>query len=163
MASPIWKKPAPALLRTAAIPAIGGALAIGLMALAARLSGHPVLSYPFTTSIVLVMAAPQSRPARPRNVVVGHLASAAAGLVTVALLGPSDLSAAIGVGLAIALMVAADALHPPAGINALMPSYLPLDWQFLVMPVGLGALALVLFAKAYHRLAGTGSNDGGLT
>jgi CBS-domain-containing membrane protein len=121
------------------------------------------LAFPFTTSIVLVMAAPQSRPARPWNVVIGHLSSASAGLVSVALLGQGDLAAAIGVGVAIAVMITADALHPPAGINALMPSYRPLDWQFLLMPVGLGAVALVLFARVYHRLAGTGANDGGLT
>ena len=145
-------------LRSAGVSALGGAAAIGAMVLAARLTGHPALSFPFTTSIVLVMAAPESRPARPWNVVVGHVVSAVAGLAVVALFGQGDLAASIGVGLAIAMMVLADALHPPAGINALMPAYLPLDWSFAVMPVFPGAVALVVFAKLFHRLVGTREN-----
>ena len=141
-------------LRKAAWPAVGGASAIGLMVTTARYVGHPAISFPFTTSIVLVMAAPESRPARPWNLVAGHVLSAIAGLAAVAALGPGDTAAALGVGIAIALMIASDALHPPAGINASMPAYLPLDWHFVVMPVAVGAVGLVLFARAFHRLTG---------
>lgn len=126
------------------------------MVTSARLSGHPALTFPFTTSIVLVTAAPESRPARPWSVVAGHLISAVAGLVCVAALGQGDAAAIIGVGTAIALMISIDALHPPAGINALMPAYLPLDWNFLVMPVASGAVVLVIFAHLLHRFFGSG-------
>lgn len=140
---------------------MGGASAIGLMVTSARYTGHPAISFPFTTSIVLVMAAPESRPARPWNVVGGHVLSALTGLGTVAVLGQGDLAAALGVGIAIAAMIVSDALHPPAGINALMPAYLPLDWHFLVMPVAVGSVGLVLFARAFHRLAGRPDDPNG--
>jgi len=155
-----WKMRSIALLRSAGLPAIGGAMAVAVMVLAARFTAHPALTFPFTTSIVLVMAAPESRPARPWNVVVGHVASAMAGLAAVALFGQGELAASVGVGLAIAVMIVVDALHPPAGINALMPAYLVLDWHFVVMPVAIGAVALVLFAGLNHRLAGTGPRGG---
>jgi CBS-domain-containing membrane protein len=133
------------------------------MVLSARFTAQAALSFPFTTSTVLVMAAPESRPARPWNVVVGHAVSAVSGLVAVALFGQGDLAASLGVGLAIAAMILADALHPPAGINALMPAYLALDWHFVVMPVAIGAVALVVFAKVFHRLTGTGEATEGIT
>ncbi|MDB5569761.1 MAG: hypothetical protein JWN93_944 [Hyphomicrobiales bacterium] len=136
------------------VPALGGALGIGLMVGLADAASLPVTLAPFTTSIVLLMAAPASAYARARNVVGGHVLSALAGLLVALVAGDSPWMAAPAVGLAIAAMQATDTMHPPAGINALIMVVAHPSWTFVLMPAGLGALILVAFAWSYHRAAG---------
>ncbi|HEY8580470.1 MAG TPA: HPP family protein, partial [Beijerinckiaceae bacterium] len=118
-----------------ALPALGGALGIALMIGLADAAHLPLTLAPFTTSIVLVMAAPRSPYARPRNVFFGHLISALAGLFVVAVAGDSAWLAAPAVGLAIAAMQATDTMHPPAGINALIMATAHPGLGFVVAPV----------------------------
>lgn len=134
--------------------AVGGALGIAVMTTLAHASGQPLMMVPFATSIVLVMGSPEAPPARPRAIVGGHVLSAFAGIVCAAILGDAFWVAAVGVGLAIALMHAADAFHPPAGISPLIITSAHATPLFLVTPVLAGALILVAFAFAYHRLSG---------
>ena len=109
---------------------------------------------PFATSIVLVMGSPEAPPAAPRAVVGGHLLSATAGIACALLFGDAFWVPALGVGLAIALMHACDAFHPPAGISPLIIANTHVTPLFLLSPVLAGALILVAFALAYHRLSG---------
>jgi CBS-domain-containing membrane protein len=142
----------PGRVRRAAVTAIGGGLGITLMVALAALSGQHLEAVPFTTSIVLVMAAPESAPAQPRAILGGHLLCALAGLVVWLCFGANPWAAGLAVGLAIAAMQLTDTLHPPAGINALLFVTLKLSWYFVLMPVAAGALILVGFAFCYHRL-----------
>lgn len=132
--------------------AVGAAVAIGIMEVLARLAGEPLARVPFVTSIVLVMAMPESDGARPYAVIAGHVLSAASGLVTLALLGAGEAPAAIAVGVAVLLMQAARAFHPPAGIGAMLVATqgLPLHW--ILSPVLAGALLLVVYGTLWLRL-----------
>ncbi len=103
-------------LYRAFITAVGGGVGIGVMIGLARWAEIPLLIVPFTTSNVLVMAAPESTQARPRNIVGGHLLSALCGLGVVILLGNNPWLAALAVGLSIAL-IAADRHAASAGWN----------------------------------------------
>ncbi len=133
--------------------AVGGALGIAVMTTLAHASGQPLMMVPFATSIVLVMGSPEAPPAKPRAVVGGHVLSALAGIVCAAMFGDAFWVSALGFGLAIALMHTADAFHPPAGISPLIITSAHATPLFLVMPVLTGALILVAFAFAYHRLS----------
>lgn len=132
--------------------AVGAAIAIGIMEALARLAGEPLARVPFVTSIVLVMALPGSDGARPYAVIGGHLLSAASGLVALAVLGAGETPAAVAVGVAVLLMQAARALHPPAGIGAMLVATqgLPLHW--ILSPVLAGALLLVVYGALWLRL-----------
>ena len=66
----------------------------------------PYAVVPFVTSIILVLAAPGSPQAQPRNILGGHIISAVAGIVVLLLLGSTGWFAAIAVGLAVGAMVA---------------------------------------------------------
>jgi CBS-domain-containing membrane protein len=136
------------------VRALGGALGIAIMSTLAHASGQPLMMVPFATSIVLVMGSPEAPPARPRAIVGGHLLSAFAGIVCATLLGDAFWVSAIGVGLAIVLMHATDSFHPPAGISPLIITSVHATPLFLLTPVLSGALILVGFAFAYHRLSG---------
>ena len=137
-----------------AVRAVGGALGIAIMTTLAHAAGAPLMMVPFATSIVLVMGSPEAAPARPRAVVAGHVLSASAGVVCASLLGDAFWVSATGVGAAIALMQACDAFHPPAGISPLIITGAHATPLFILSPVLTGALILVAFAFAYHRLSG---------
>jgi len=117
--------------------------------LAAR---YPLAIIPFATSIVLVIGAPDAKPAQPRALVGGHVVSTVVGLAVLGLTGPQAWAAAAAVGLAILAMYVSDTFHPPAGINPLLVVSNGLGWSFLLAPVLAGALLLLLFAYAWHRL-----------
>lgn len=137
-----------------AVRAAGGAIGIGLMTALAYAAGQPLMMVPFATSIVLVMASPEALPARPRCIVGGHLLSASSGVACVLLFGDALWVPALGVGLAIAAMQATDTFHPPAGISPLIITNAHATALFILSPVLAGALILVAYAYAYHRLTG---------
>jgi CBS-domain-containing membrane protein len=140
--------------RRVVVAALGGAIAVAGMATLGEIFGIALNSLPFVTSIVMVISAPESPHAQPRNILFGHILSATAGVAVAATLGAAPVAAAIAVGLAITLMLSVRALHPPAGINAFMAVTQQQSWSFIVAPVALGALLLIIFAYCYHRLAG---------
>lgn len=143
------------LLRDGLLPAVlcgaGCGLAIYIMESSSALAAYPIAAIPFATSIVLVISQPLAQPARPRALIGGHLVSALAGLVVLALAGPSPVAAALAVGLAVLAMMLTDTLHPPAGINPLIVVTGNLPWSFIVAPVLVGALMLAAFALLWHR------------
>jgi CBS-domain-containing membrane protein len=137
--------------------AVGGAIAIGAMEFLAESSGLALSSVPFTSSIVLVMGAPQAKSAQPRRLVIGHLLSAAVGASTLTLTGPQPWAAAVAVGVAIVAMHMTDSFHPPAGFNPLLIVANDLSWNFLLVPIVVGLVLLVSFAYAWHNLVRRGS------
>jgi CBS-domain-containing membrane protein len=117
----------------------------------ARLSGEPLVRVPFVTSIVLTLADPRSKAAKPYVVIVGHMLSALSGFISLWWVGEGATAAVAGVGLATLLMLWARALHPPASISGFLVPLLglPLDWAF--KPVLIGAILLALFAVLWSR------------
>jgi CBS-domain-containing membrane protein len=131
---------------------IGSFIAIGALAHGETGLGLPLVVAPFGASCALVFGAPSSQLAKPRNVIGGHLISAALGLLAASLIASPALAMAAGVGLAIAGMLLTDTLHPPAGADPIVVvlSHAPLS--FLLMPVLVGTLSIVLIGALYHRL-----------
>ena len=106
------------------------------------------------------MGSPNTEPAQPRALIGGHLVSTLVGLVLVKLCGPAPWAAALAVGLAMVAMHLTGTFHPPAGIDPLVVVVNNMSWSFLVVPVGIGALLLALFAFAWHNLVARGTNKG---
>lgn len=130
--------------------AAGGAVAIGIMEMLAAHAELPLMVIPFATSIVLVLGSPEVEAAQPRALVGGHLVATIVGLLVVHIAGPAPWAAAVAVGLAIAAMHLTRTFHPPAGIDPLLVVVNNMSWSFLVLPVGLGAALLALFAFLWH-------------
>jgi CBS-domain-containing membrane protein len=82
------------------------------------------------------------------------------GLAVVKVCGPAPWAAAVAVGLAMVAMHLTGTFHPPAGIDPLVVVVNGMSWSFLIVPVGLGAMLLVLFALAWHNLVVRGENKG---
>jgi CBS-domain-containing membrane protein len=132
--------------------AAGGVIAIGSMEAFSIGREFPLFAIPFATSIVTVLGSPKAEPAQPRALVGGHLVSTLVGLLVVKLCGPTPWAAAVAVGLAMVAMHLTGTFHPPAGIDPLVVVVDNMSWSFLVVPVGIGALLLAMFAFAWHNL-----------
>lgn len=118
----------------------------------ARAANLEIAAVPFVTSIVLVMAVPETPPAQPRSLIGGHLVCAAIGLGLVTIFGGGIWLAPVAIALSVAAMHLTNTMHPPAGINAVLIATLKPSWMFLLMPVAAGAVSLAAFAYLYHRL-----------
>lgn len=113
----------------------------------------------FGASAVLIYGAINSPLAQPRNLIGGHVFSALIG-VTCYKLFPSNLwiASAISVATAIAVMQATDTVHPPGGATALIAvigstKIHDLGYFYAVLPVGLGAVIMLIVALMVNRIA----------
>ena len=107
---------------------------------------------PFGASLVLVMAVHDSPLAKPRNVFFGHILSASSGVLMFYFLGDSPLSISLGVALAIMLMLITKTTHPPAGANPVIAILGAKSFEFVIMPVAIGASFIIVFALLFNRL-----------
>ena len=91
---------------------LGASLCIGLLAGLSQLTDVKILIVPFGATMVIVFALPSSPLAQPRNVIGGHVLTAALGLVLLFIANqfswPADhpmwLAMASGLGLAVMML-----------------------------------------------------------
>ena len=141
---------------------LGSFLGIGLVA-----SLHFLLLTPgdlvliigsFGASAVLIYGAISSPLAQPRNLIGGHLVSAAVGVLVFQFLEPYPwLAAALAVSLAIAAMQATNTVHPPGGATALIAiigsdQLHALGFFYVLMPVGVGVLLMLAVALLVNNI-----------
>lgn len=132
-------------------PLFGGFSAIWILSTLTT-DAFSMLMAPFGATCVIVFVLPDSPLAQPRNVIGGHAVSTAVGLAIAAAGGSGDWAVALGVGLAIGLMLISRTLHPPAGADPIVVLSGQYGWGFLLAPVLLGAVCLVGVAYIYHKL-----------
>ena len=107
---------------------------------------------PFGASLVLVMAVHDNPLANPKNVFFGHVFSAASGVLIFSLIGNSSLAIALALGLAVFIMLITKTVHPPAGANPIIAILGERNFEFIIMPVAIGATFIILFAVIYNKL-----------
>ena len=107
---------------------------------------------PFGASLVLVMAVHDSPLAKPRNVFFGHVLSASSGVLIFYFLGTTPISLALGLSLAIMIMQLTNTIHPPAGANPVIAILGAKTFEFVIMPVAIGASFIVIFALIYNKV-----------
>lgn len=147
---------------------INGCLSIGLMSLAALVTGQALIFPSLGPTAFLFFYTPLTPAASPRNAITGHLIGVVAGYGSLLLFhlqnagpalatgvtGPRVAAAALSLGLTSGLMVLLRAPHPPAGATTLIISlgilHTPAQLAVLMVAVGL----LTLQAIGINRLAG---------
>ena len=113
----------------------------------------------FGASAVLIYGAIKSPLAQPRNLLGGHIFSAVIGVACYQLLGSHMwLAASVAVATAIAFMHATKTLHPPGGATALIAvagsdKIHDLGYLYALMPVGLGAVIMLLVALLVNNIS----------
>ncbi len=112
----------------------------------------------FGASAVLIYGAIRSPLAQPRNLVGGHMISAAIGVTTFNLLPtPIWLTSAIAVATSIAIMHATKTLHPPGGATALIAvigsqKIHDLGYLYVLIPAGIGPVIMLLIAILVNNI-----------
>lgn len=149
-------KHAPLSLKYALWGMLSGTLSIMAIFAVTRLAGYPLLIGSFGASAVLLFGAAESPLAQPRNVVGGHVVSAAAAVTIVFLGGSNSIGIALAVGVSILLMYLTRTVHPPGGATALIGVQSHAAPDFVLIPVLSGAailLAVALFTNnvVHHR------------
>lgn len=157
------KPPAKAILRGF----IGGFIGIFVLAFLWSLTDYQLLMAPFGATCVILFAASALPVAQPRNVVGGHVLSAAIGFAAFYLISSQGgevtdmqnmLAMAIGVGAAISGMQFFRVVHPPAGANPLVIIMAGVGgnaygFDFMIFPVLLGSVLLVGIAAAVNNIS----------
>jgi len=144
--------------------AVGCALAVvlvGAVLAVCGLSALPGLALiaPFGATALLVIAVPNSPLSQPRAALLGNCGAALIGTVTAQAVPVPLLAAGLALALAVGFMLAARALHPPAGALALIPALSPdlvtsPGLGFVLAPVAAETVLLLGFALVWHRLTG---------
>jgi CBS-domain-containing membrane protein len=112
----------------------------------------------FGASAVLIYGAIRSPLAQPRNLVGGHMISAAIGVTTFNLLPtPLWLTSAIAVATSIAIMHATKTLHPPGGATALIAvigsqKIHDLGYLYVLIPAGIGPIIMLIIAILVNNI-----------
>ncbi len=132
----------------------GGFVAISVLSFLSFDMGMPMLVASFGASCVILFAMPGSKPSRPRNVICGHVISAAIAVALFALMGCTWFSTALAVSASLVAMVLTDTVHPPGGATALFGVTSGASATYIVAPVMLGAIVLVLISVATVKLYG---------
>ncbi|WP_066633630.1 HPP family protein [Desulfolucanica intricata] len=133
--------------------AAGTITGVGLVAFLAVYCSLPLLLPSFGASAVLLYATCHAPVAQPRNVVGGHLVSAAAGVLVYHFFGNTWWTIALGVTLAAVLMLVTRTLHPPGGATAYIAVYSGQEFSFIIFPVGVGIICLVIIAVLINNLS----------
>lgn len=143
---------------------IGSLLAlavVGLFVLAPTVDSRLglYLIAPFGATSVLIFAVPNSPLAQPWSAIVGSTVAAAVGVAVCLVIADPVWRIALAVSLAIAAMILARAVHPPAGAIAMTAAMSPdaiqdLGFRFVLTPVAVGTVLIVLVGVLYARATG---------
>jgi len=124
----------------------GSFLGIGCVTFLAFRYSIPLLVPSFGATAVLIYGAVNSPFAQPRNVIGGHLVSAATGVLVYQFMGTGWLSITLAVSLAILFMLFTRTVHPPGGATAFVAVWNAQGLSFIFTPVLTGAVMLVIIA-----------------
>lgn len=145
--------PKPATLTFSTYSALGGFIAITIVALLTKNLELPFIMAPFGATCVLAFGVPDSPLAQPRNIIGGHLIATVIGLCCFHLLGNQWYTLALGVGLAIGTMQLTRTTHPPAGADPLVIILGACHWDFLLNPVLSGSVIITVVALFFNKIS----------
>ena len=116
----------------------------------------PLLVAPMGAAAVLVFCAPTSPMAQPWPLMMGNVSAALVAITCCRLVHDPAIAAPLALSLSIAAMFLLRCLHPPGGAVALVialgsPAIHAAGYRFVLMPIGLNALALLAASILINR------------
>lgn len=131
---------------------VSGAFGVLVIVWVTELVGYPLLIGSFGASAVLLFGVTESPLSQPRNLIGGHVISAAIAVAVVALFGSSPATIALAVGLSMFVMHLTHTTHPPGGATALIGVQGGAGLAFIFVPVLAGAVILLVTALVTNNL-----------
>ena len=143
------KVPSAASLLWTFVAAFIGIIVVAYLALDSQL--FPLFA-PLGAPAVLLYGAPAAPFSQPRNLLGGHILSALVGIIIFKLMGATYLAVALGVSLALVVMLLTRTVHPPAGATALLGvTASEGSFMWALTPVAVGALILLVVALVVNN------------
>ncbi|AIE61022.1 HPP family protein [Bacillus methanolicus] len=146
------RSPLKANVKDAMTGFIGGFITILVLAVLTKITPATLLMAPFGASCVLAFGVWNAPLSQPRNIIGGHFISTLVGLTVYHFLGNEPWTIALGVGLAIAIMMMTKTTHPPAGADPIVVILGAYKWNYLITPVLIGSIVIVLIAVLINNL-----------
>lgn len=131
---------------------LGAFLGITGIALFAQEFSVPIVAS-FGASAVLIYGVPDAPLSQPRNVIMGHILSAATGVTVFMLFGLTWWSPAIGTALALVVMILTKTTHPPGGATALFAVLSKAHPIYIFNPIALGAVILIIIGLIVNNIS----------
>ncbi|HWQ43367.1 MAG TPA: HPP family protein [Desulfosporosinus sp.] len=131
---------------------LGALLGITAIVLLAHQYELPIVTS-FGASAVLIYGIPDAPLSQPRNVILGHTLSAAAGVATVMMFGLTWWSPGVGTALALVVMLLTKTTHPPGGATALFAVLSKAEPSYILTPIMAGAVILVILGLIVNNLS----------
>lgn len=141
-------------LRALLLAGVGTFLVVGVIAWFDENTALPLLVASLGSSCALVFIVPHGPLSQPANVVGGQLVCTLSGLLASLLLPVTWWSVSLAVACAVVVMTLLRVTHPPAGANPIIVMTTSATWTEAVIPILIGATAVVILASLYHRATG---------
>ncbi|AIE61795.1 hypothetical protein MGA3_17452 (plasmid) [Bacillus methanolicus MGA3] len=146
------KSPLKANIKDAMTELIGGFITIFVLAVLTKITPATLLMAPFGGSCMLAFSVWDGPLSQPRNIIGGHFISTLVGLIVYHFLGNQPWTIALGVGLAIAIMMMTKTTHPPAVADPIVVILGAYKWSYLITTVLIGSIVIVLIAVLINNL-----------
>lgn len=144
----------PLRLRSILLAGLGTFLVVGAIAWCDENTALPLLVASLGSSCALVFLVPHGPLSQPANVVGGQLVCTLSGLAALAVLPVTWWSVSLAVAVAVIAMALLRVTHPPAGANPIIVMMTSASWFDAVLPILVGATAVVVLASLFHRATG---------
>ena len=131
---------------------VGGFLAIAFVGWLAQVTNQPMILGSLGASCVMLFGFPDLPFSQPRNVLGGHLITAAIGLACLYIFGPNYWAMALALALSLIGLMVSGLPHPPAGSNPIIIFLSQPGWGFLFFPTMAGVVGILLIALIYNNL-----------
>ena len=127
---------------------------IGALSLLTYNTGYGIfLITSFGSSMVMLYGYPESSFSQPKNIFFGHLLTSVVGILFLYIIPlPIYLLIPLAVGVAIALMMVFNVVHPPAGANPIIVIMGSVSLDYLINPIISGTLIILISGIILNRL-----------
>ncbi len=135
------------------VSGLGSGIALSILAALSMVYKMPMIVASFGASAILIYGAPDAPLSQPRNVIFGHLLSAAVGVTIYRLFGFTWTAAAMATTIALILMLITKTTHPPGGATALFAVLGRAEPIYILTPVVTGAVIMVIVGILTNNLS----------
>lgn len=135
--------------KDSAVAGIASFLTIFILAWLTDNTGFNFLMAPFGATTALVYTLPKAQISQAKNILFGYTSASAVSFLLFHFLGYEESVMALGVGIAVFLMMFERIVHPPAVSIPVFFYYVKPEPEFLLFPILSGCVVIIILRKTF--------------